>query len=488
MEYGVTNKGFIIKPFEVILQEEQEDFRTAFGNDIDLSDTSIEGVYVRNQALKKSQLWEQLGKLYAIGDVDDSFGVYLDRIVNFVNVERLLASATRVYQCLWAEEGTKIPQGHLLRLANGQTFIIDEVLARVDGEIEVTKKQLLGFLLTITEITAGHAYQIQINSTVITYTAAEGDEEDQIYNGIAAAIEASFPGVFEIELTDNGLLVHSRRGQEAFSLAATDTIIEFPLLGFYSVYKATRTGPIIVPIGALNEIVRRVDGLKSTINYAAGITGRSTESDTELRMSLGMRQKQATSNEIAIQNEILKVDGVKYARVYSNREIYVVAGRPPKSYEAVVVGGDEQAIAETIFQKGPAGIQAFGHITKDVIDSEGFHWDIGFSRPIEKYIWIRIEYSRNPEEDLPVGVVSAIQERIIEWGQGALGVGVDLIFQRMFRPVYDVPGIGFADIKIAVTTDLTPPDISSYASANVEISEVEIAVIDQSRIFVQEIS
>jgi len=343
-------------------------------------------------------------------------------------------------------------------------------------------------LLSINEAVTGHTYQIQINSTIITYTAIDGDDEELIENGLLTAIETALPGVFEMNITDDGLLVHSRIGLEAFSIASSDNAIDFPLLGFYAVYTSTKTGAIIVPIGALNEIVTKTNGLESAVNYASGITGRTMESDTELRMNLGTRQKQASGNEIAIQNEILKVPGVEYAKVYSNREIVEINGRPPKSYEAVVVGGDELAIAETIFNKGPAGIQAFGNIIKDVVDSEGFHWDIGFSRPINKYIWIKIEYSRNYEEELPLDLVSAIQNNIIAWGQNALGVGVDLIFQRIFRPVYDVKGIGFANIKIAVTTDLTPPAPEQYVSENVEINEVEIAVIDNSRITVLEIT
>jgi hypothetical protein len=204
-------------------------------------------------------------------------------------------------------------------------------------------------------------------------------------------------------------------------------------------------------------------------------------------MSLGTRQKQATANEAAIQNEIFKVSGVEYARVYSNRDITEINGRPPKSYEAVVVGGDEQAIAELIFEKGPAGIQAFGNIVRDVVDSEGFHWDIGFSRPVNKYIWVKIDYSRNSEENLPVDVVSAIQENIIAWSQTALNVGVDIIYQKMFRPVYDVRGIGFAAIKVAVTIDLTPPAEDEYRSENVGINEAEIAVMDKTRIIVREL-
>jgi uncharacterized phage protein gp47/JayE len=481
MDYGVTDKGFVVKPFEIILQEEQEDFRAAFGNDIDLSDTSISGVYVKNQALKRTQIWEQLGKLYAIGDVDDSFGVYLDRLTNYVNVPRLAASSTQVYECLWAKEGTVIPAGNLLRIAQGQTF-------KIAGAATISRLTLLGFLLAVKNVVAGHAYQLQINTAVIAYTALDGDEETQIQDGIAAAAEAAFPGVFEFKNTDEGLLVHSKTGLEAFSLGSSDANLEFPLLGFFAVYTATAAGAIIVSIGALNEIVSRVNGLDSAVNYASGITGRAVESDTELRMRLGTRQKQATANEIAIQNEILKISGVQYARVYSNRDKAEVDGRPPKSYEAVVVGGDEQQIAELIFDVAPAGIQAFGKITKDVTDSEGFHWDIGFSRPANKYIWIKIDYSRNTEEDLPLDVVSAIQNNIMTWCQTALNVGVDLIYQKMFRPVYDVAGIGFAAIKVAASYDLTPPEEPAYHSENVAVSEVEIAILDKARIMVTELA
>jgi uncharacterized phage protein gp47/JayE len=480
MDYGVTDKGFVVKPFEIILQEEQADFRAAFGNDIDLSDTSIEGVYVKNQALKRTQLWEQLGKLYAIGDVDDSFGIYLDRLTNYVNVQRLAASPTQVYECLWAKEGTVIPSSNLLRIASGQTF-------KISGAVTISRLTLLGFLLAVKNVVAGHIYQLQINTTMISYTALPGDEETRIQDGIAAAIEAAFPGIFETENTDNGLFVHSKIGLEAFSLSSADSNLEFPLLGFFAVYTATKTGAIIVSIGALNEVVSKVNGLDSVINYASGITGRAVESDAELRMRLGTRQKQATANEIAIQNEILKISGVQYARVYSNRDMVEVDGRPPKSYEAVVVGGDEQQIAELIFNVAPAGIQAFGNITKDVTDSEGFHWDVGFSRPTNKYIWVKIDYSRNTEEDLPLDVVSAIQENITAWCQTALNVGADLIYQKMFRPVYDVAGIGFAAIKVAVSSDLTPPEEGAYRSENIEINEVEIAILDKTRITVTEI-
>jgi hypothetical protein len=181
------------------------------------------------------------------------------------------------------------------------------------------------------------------------------------------------------------------------------------------------------------------------------------------------------------------VAGVLYARVYSNRSIDEIDGRPPKCYEAVVVGGIDQDIAKTIFEKGPAGVQAFGNTPIVVIDSEGFDHDVGFTRPEPRYIWLKISYSKNSEEEFPANGVELIKDNIDAWGAANQGVGIDFIYQKLNRPVYDVPGIGFADIKVAVTNDLIPPILGAYASQNVVINERQIGLIDKVRIEIQEL-
>ena len=233
-------------------------------------------------------------------------------------------------------------------------------------------------------------------------------------------------------------------------------------------------------------MVSNVPGVSSVTNYATGVTGRDAESDTELRLNLVTRQKQATCTEPAIENAISKLTGVTYARVYSNRDIVEADGRPPKSYEAVVVGGDAQAIAESIFSNGPAGIQAYGNTVQTVKDSQGFEWEIGFSRPVSRNIWIKVVLTLYDEEEFPAGGTTAVRDNIVEWGTGNLGVAADLIFQRLAIPVYAVSGIAHADIKVAATlAPDTPPEDEEYASRNIAIGEVEIAVIDAGRISVE---
>jgi len=479
MEYGLTGKGFIAKPFQVILEEERELFRQAFGNDIDTSNDSPEGAYIANQAIKMTQMWEILEGLWLAGDVDTASGVYLDRLAAFVNVYRLGAVSTRVYAALWGDEGTPVVAGHLARTINRNQFVLQR-------SVTINRDNLLGFHFNIAELEAD-TYSFTVGGKLIEYTATDDDDEASIRAGLFEALDEIYPGVYaSLDAGDDGMVIHSKAGIIPFVLFTDDEKIEVLSLGALGIYLANVPGPVTVPVGSLNEIVTNVNGLTNIINYATGITGRNTESDTELRIQMGIRQRLASGNEIAIENAIKQLPGVLYARVYSNRSRAEYDGLPPNSFGPVVVGGLDQEIAETIFNVGPGGIQSYGSTEITVYDSEGRPWPIGFTRPTNRYIWMKIIYERNPEEAFPIHGVEMIKDNIAVWGVANINVGVDFIFQRLNRPIYDVPGIGFAVIKVASTTDLTPPADDDYAEANIIIDKREIAVIDISRIEVRE--
>jgi len=481
MEYGLTSKGFIAKPFQVILEEERELFRQAFGNDIDTSNDSPEGAYIANQAIKMAQMWEMLEGLWLAGDVDTASGVYLDRLAAFVNVYRLGAISTRVYAALWGDEGTSVIAGHLARTTNRNQFALQR-------SVVINKDNLLGFLFNIAELEAD-TYSFSVDGRIIEYTADEEDDEAAVRAGLFHALDEIYPGVYaSVDAGDDGMVIHSKAGITPFVFFTDDEKIEILSLGALGIYLGSVPGPVTVPVGSLNEIITNVNGLTNIINYATGITGRNTESDTELRIQMGRRQRQASGNEIAVENAIQQLPGVLYARVYSNRSKSEVDGLPPNSFGPVVVGGLDQEIAQTIFDVGPGGIQSYGSTELTVHDSEGRPWPIGFTRPVNRYIWLKIAIERNPEEAFPVHGFEMVKENIVFWGIENIDVGVDFIFQRLNRPIYDVPGIGFAVIKAASTTDLTPPDEEDYKAANIIVDKREIAVLDHSRIEVRELA
>jgi uncharacterized phage protein gp47/JayE len=482
MEYGLTDRGFVAKPLQQILKEEREAFVTAFGYDINTGDDSVAGAYIGNQAAKLAQLWEILEGLYWIGDSDSASGVYLDRLAAFVNVERVQAQPTQVHTALWGDQGTEILTGSLAKIKTGEEFALDST-------VTINRSKLLGFTFKIVELAAA-AYSIVVDSHVFNYAATEGDTEETVQAGIFDQIEAVFPGVYTaVNSGTDGMEIHSSGGVVPFAMFCDDPKIEILILGAFGLYKAVTPGPTFVSIGALDQIVSNVTGLGHIVNYASGITGREAESDAELRIEKNNRQRQASGNELAIQNAIKKISGVQYYRVYSNRTMILENGRPPKSYEAIVVGGVDEDIAKMIFEKGPAGVEAFGNTVVPVKDSEGYPWVVGFSRPESRYIWIKIAFSRNTEETFPINGVELIKDNIDAWGAANQDVGIDLIFQKLNRPVYDVPGIGFADIKVAVTNDPdTPPDADAYSSENIVINERQIALIDKTRVSIEELA
>nr|AGS53504.1 hypothetical protein [uncultured bacterium contig00055] len=478
MKYGLTEKGFVKPSFPVIHEEVKDLYRASFGSDIDLSEDSPEGAFCANLGMKIFQLWEVIEGLYLAGDPDTAEGVYLDRLGAFVNVERLEALSTRVFTALWGDEGAEILAGHLGKSINKDLFALSK-------NVTIKRENILGFYFKVKASAA--EYLFYIDGEEIAYAAGEDETEEVIQEGLFQALEEAFPEEFaRVNQGNAGMVIHSKAGLEPFALFCDDPKIEIVSLGAYGIYLAVDQGPKFVPIGGLNTVVKKTDGLEKIINYATGITGRNAESDNEYRVEMKSRQKKAKGSEIAIENALKELPGIKYARVYSNRSMETVDGIPPKSFESVVEGGDDKEVAETIFKSGPGGIEAFGSTEITVYDSKGGPWPIGFTRPQPRYIWMIIEYVKNNKEVFPINGAELIKENVEAWGDKNLGVGVDFIYQRIDKPIYEVQGISYAHRTFAVTNTLTPPNVNDYKEENIAIQRRQIGIIDRSRIQVRE--
>jgi hypothetical protein len=70
--------------------------------------------------------------------------------------------------------------------------------------------------------------------------------------------------------------------------------------------------------------------------------------------------------------------------------IVVAFGRPGKSFEIVVEGGDDTAVATVILNSKPAGIQSYGTTTVQVFDVFNNPYNISFSRPTAVPIYVAL--------------------------------------------------------------------------------------------------
>lgn len=161
--------------------------------------------------------------------------------------------------------------------------------------------------------------------------------------------------------------------------------------------------------------------------------------------------------------------------------VIISNGRPPKSFEAVVQGQTDEIIAETIWLSKPAGIQTFGTTAEPITDSQGGTQIIFFSRPTEVFIWVNATLTLYSEEEFPSNGLEQVQAVIYEYINN-LGIGVDVLLQRVQAAIFAIPGIDSSVMTLAGTA--TTSESPSFAAANVPIGENQIAVTQLNLIVV----
>jgi uncharacterized phage protein gp47/JayE len=245
-------------------------------------------------------------------------------------------------------------------------------------------------------------------------------------------------------------------------------------------FVAVDKGFIPLPAETLTTIQTPISGWNSITNVESGITGRNRETDTEFRLRRKESVRLGGAGTIpAIRSRLLNVAGVTAVTVTENRDIIPVNGLPAKSFQSLVLGGDDQDIGDTIWSAKPAGIEPFGNISVIVIDGNGKEQLVGFSRPVNLYIYVNVDITKDGSNMFPINGVEVITENISNQ-INLLNVNEEVVYQSLYRSVYSVQGIQAATITIGGTlVELTVP---ALASSNVAVGVAQIAVTDNSKI------
>ena len=231
-----------------------------------------------------------------------------------------------------------------------------------------------------------------------------------------------------------------------------------------------------VPASIITEIVNPVEGLDSVTNEESTTGGSNKETDAELRQRyIDSVAKGGASTVDSIRASLLDTEGVRAALVIVNSENEEVDGRPAKSFESYVLGGDPGDIAKTILQTGAAGIQAFGTELETVEDESGQEHTIGFTYASEIDIYVDVTVTTNEEypEDGDDRMVTEIVKYIggtDEDGQiyTGLSMGDDVVYTQVIKSCYRVPGVEDVIVEIGVSPDPT-------GTSNISIDTTEVA-------------
>lgn len=284
-----------------------------------------------------------------------------------------------------------------------------------------------------------------------------------------------------------GSLASTDDGSVTFS---TDALAVIPVAGFIDVAAtATVTGPSPAVAGTVTIIDTPVTGWASVTNPADAVLGTDEETDTELRRRRELSvTKQAKGILETILAEVLAVPNVEEGFIFENSTTVTdpVTGTPANSFQVVVLGGTDAAIAQAIFDEKPIGIQAFGTTTIAVIDSQGISHDISFTRPTTIPIYVTVD--TDTFTNFPADGADQIKQNIVDYANGILvqgrgfGVADDIIQTELYTPANQVIGHSPTAIKIGTAPSPTLEDditinfdeVSNFVIANIVVNETPV--------------
>ena len=227
--------------------------------------------------------------------------------------------------------------------------------------------------------------------------------------------------------------------------------------------------------GTITEIINSTIGVKTVTNIKSTVKGQDEETNIEFRERYDKSTAQRATNIFnSILASVLQVTGVKDCLLLNNTTMQESNGVPPKSFHAIVLGGDDKEVAKAIFDKFPGAIQAYGNIKEEVIDIMGNPQPICFSRPTEKDIWFKITLVKS--EEYPSDGNDKLKE-LIKKTINNYTMGQDVVLYKLICGMAQeqIPGIEDIDVQ-------TSADGISYYPNNVAINTLEVARTDISKI------
>lgn len=488
MAFGVTEQGFKLKRLADIQVETTESMQAAFGAGINLQPESflgqIKGILDEREAL----IWELAQAIYNSQYPQTASGASLDSVASLNAISRLKETRSTVLSRIFGDLGATVPVGFTASVlgnesAKFETTSSDTIHAGID---EVQK-------ISFSSIPTSGSFKLGFNGEetgLLDQTTTAIDIENALNGLSGVTVSGDFSIGFTVTFTgSDGQINQSllqfldNTLQDGGSVTITITEETAGILPFVDItMTAQAAGPIIANTGSLTEIETPESGIDSITNIEDAQIGRSLETDPDLKIRrILLLKRSGTATVEGIRNNVLNVQDVIQALLIENTlDVPDIQGRPPKSFEVFVLGGDEDEIAQSIFEARPAGIETVGTITRNITDSQGIGQIIKFSRPTEVEIYIIVNITPNLtliEGPLyPIDGDVQVKTAILNFIEG-LSIGQDVVLNQLYTPINSVPGV--IGIEILIGTSPSPTQ-----SNNLNIENTEIAVFDSSRITV----
>lgn len=453
MVYGLTDTGFITKTLLECKAEFEDQLKTLFGNDIDLTPESVFGQLVGIASEREAQAWDTGMSIYLSSYPDSATGISLDKVCSLTNVTRLPALPTKGTVILYGVVGTVINEANLVTdsILNKDYIVMDNVT--------LTASATRFAKIQINTVLAGN-YTVTINGTPYTVTATGAESKTALVDSLVVLIGSSALRVGEV------LTVLNINTDFAITTTGNLSIVQ---VGNAVDVECTETGVNELPIGAITSIKTPVAGWDSVSNLITGVAGVEIETDADLRL------RRTDTVELSILTSLLTIADVTDAVVYENNTHLTDAdGTLPNTIWAVVKGGSSSEIRQAIANRNVAGIGTRGAVTGLVTSPfTGSNLTIRFDRPTIITPTVVITYTKTENSNFPNNGEQLMKDALVTYGQ-TLKIGQDIVYSRLFSPLNTVAGMQIDTLTlngVSQTLVINKNQLGAFVSANITITE-----------------
>lgn len=441
MSSFLTPQGLVIKRFDEIKSNILNNLKLKIeeiGEEIETEDKLL-GNIVDVFSSEVADVWQGLQEVYDGQILDSSEGKNVDDIALHVSAERLEADCTKTVVALKGKIGTKIERNFILKcVANNELFyLVDDVILSKSNCIEFTAK-------INDNVIKDKIYTTVVDGYEVSYIAKAGDKENDVCRELVNKFSNDN---YIITQKENTYTISSKNFLPFDPYVDQNQLIES--VANKSLFYAMNNGAIFCPTDTLNKIVSPVNGLISANNFERPKSiGRLLESDTEYKIRIKKSGALRGQNTIpSLKAKLRNLRGVSDVDIKENKsDRKSLDGIPPKAFEVLIEGGDENEIAKVISENKIGGIETYGSKKIPVlIDNQWL--DICFSRPVEVSVIVKIELKIF--DDFPENGEQLIKNAVLNYGN-RLGINKTLIDQKFFGSIFNsCTGIKGINLTIA---------------------------------------
>lgn len=224
-------------------------------------------------------------------------------------------------------------------------------------------------------------------------------------------------------------------------------------------FRAAEIGSVDVAPNTITIAETIIPGVTSINNPSAPIVvGQDAESDAELRIRRRKAITIASTGYLdSIQAAIAEVDGVTTSIVLENNGSIPDANEiPAHSIWAIVEGGADADIANTIYSRKSSGSGMKGSVQVDILRPDGTFFEALFDRPINQNLWISLDVTLSNFVVDVEGLKALIVSNVL-WDVGGDAESGDIFaYLKELNPNYQIMNVGVSDNGIDYVEILSP--------------------------------